>query len=82
MTLPTTAAQQIRVEMARCGYTKAALAEQTQISPQVLSRLLSGRTLQISTRNLCGLAKAFGYGTAEFIDLLFQPGVYQSPPQI
>lgn len=67
------AAQTIRVEMVRCGYTMERLSEQTAISTAVLRGILTGRTKTISTRSICALASAFGYGAAEFIDLLSLP---------
>lgn len=63
----------IRVEMVRCGYTADSLSEKTTISPAVLRGILTGRARTISTRNICALASAFGYGASEFIDLLSQP---------
>ncbi len=64
------AADIVRIEMVRCGYTTQSLAEQTAISPAVLRGILTGRAKSISTRNVCALATAFGYCAAEFIDLL------------
>lgn len=64
------AAQTIRVEMVRCGYTTESLSEKTTISMAVLRSILTGRAKTISTRNICAMAPAFGYSAAEFIDLL------------
>lgn len=61
----------IRREMMRCGYTLESLSMETDISKPVLQGILTDRTSTISTRNLCALARAFDYGTAEFIDLLY-----------
>ena len=67
------AAQVIRVEMVRCGYTADTLSEKTAISPAVQRGILTGRSQNISTRNICALASAFDYAAADFIDLLTQP---------
>lgn len=64
------AAQVIRVEMVRCGYTADTLSEKTAISPAVLRGILTGRSQTVSTRSICALASAFGYEAADFIDLL------------
>ncbi len=60
----------IRTEMVRWGYTVKTLSEESDISVAVLQNILRGRTKSLSTRTILGLAKAFHYGTAEFIDLL------------
>lgn len=60
----------IRREMVRCGFTLDSLSQECDISRAVLQGLLTGRAVTISTRNICALARAFGYGAAEFIDLL------------
>lgn len=60
----------IRREMVRCGYTMERLSQECDISKAVLQGLLTDRAVTISTRNICALARAFGYGAAEFIDLL------------
>lgn len=75
------AAQRIRLEMVRCGYTMEQLAETTQISKPVLQGLLNGRAEAVSTRNLFALSRAFGYDTAFFIDLLSRESPYQEPIQ-
>lgn len=77
MKLYPDAAQRIRVEMVRCGYTAEGLSETTQISKAVLQGILNGRADAISTRNLFALSRAFGYDTASFIDLLAQGSPYQ-----
>lgn len=60
----------IRSEMRRCGYTLESLSAACDISKAVLHGILTDRAVTISTRNLCAMARVFGYGTAEFIDLL------------
>lgn len=60
----------IRAEMVRLGYTLESLSLETDISTPVLHGILSGRSGSISTRNLCALARTFGYSVAEFTDLL------------
>lgn len=60
----------IRTEMYRCGYTLERLSQETDISKAVLQGILTGRAQSISTRTLCTLARTFGYGAAEFADLL------------
>ena len=64
------AAELIRIEMVRCGYTLETLSARTEVSPMVLRGILTGRTTAISTRCLYALAVAFGYSMADFIDLL------------
>lgn len=64
------AASVIRVEMVRCGYTSESLCEATEISSTVLRDILTGRKTSISTRNICAMARAFGFSASEFIDLL------------
>lgn len=68
----------IRMEMVRCGYTAETLCEATELSPTVLRDILSGRKTSISTRNLCSMARVFGFGVSEFIDLL--SGAVDFPP--
>ena len=60
----------IRTEMIRCGYTLESLSEETDISKNVLHGILSARAKTVSTRNLCALARTFGYSAADFMDLL------------
>lgn len=60
----------IRAEMVRLGYTVETLSEESDISVAVLQGILRGRTNSLSTRTIFGLARAFHYETAEFIDLL------------
>lgn len=60
----------IRTEMVRWGYTVKSLSEESDISVAVLQGILRKRTNSLSTRTIFGLARAFHYGTAEFIDLL------------
>lgn len=60
----------IRTEMYRWGYTLERLSQETEISKAVLQGILTGRAQSISTRNLCALARTFGYGAAEFTDLI------------
>lgn len=62
----------IRAEMVRCGYTLESLSQDTDVSKAVLQGILTGRSSSISTRTLCSLARTFGYGAAEFADLLFR----------
>ena len=64
------AAEMVRIEMVRCGYTAESLSQRTEISASVLRGILTGRSTAISTRNLYALSAAFGYPMAEFIDLL------------
>lgn len=56
--------------MMRCGYTLDALSEETEISKTVLHGILTGRAKSISTRNICALARTFGYSATDFMDLL------------
>lgn len=60
----------IRIQMVRCGYTTETLSRETDISPQVLRGILTGRSQTISTRTLCALATVFGFTAADFVDLL------------
>ena len=70
MKIEQTAGNTIRTEMMRCGYTLDSLSEETDISKAVLQGILTGRSKSISTRTICSLARTFGYGAAEFMDLL------------
>ena len=63
------AAEVVKIEMVRCGYTAETLSVKTGISGTVLRGILTGRTCAISTRNLYALASAFGYSMADFLDL-------------
>lgn len=60
----------IRIQMVRCGYTTESLSCETDISPQVLRGILTGRSKTISTRTICALAKVFDFSAADFVDLL------------
>lgn len=60
----------IRIQMVRCGYTIETLSSETEISPQVLRGILTGRSKTISTRTICALAKVFDFPAAEFVDML------------
>ncbi len=64
------AGQLIRIQMVRCGYTTETLSQETDISPQVLRGILTGRAQTISTRTVCALAAVFGFSAADFVDLL------------
>lgn len=57
--------------MVRCGYTLERLSMETDISMAVLRGILSGRSQTISIRNIVSLSRAFGYSSADFIDLLY-----------
>ena len=46
------------------------LCRQTGIDPGILRRILSGRELKISTRNMVALAKFFGIPLCEWMDKL------------
>lgn len=60
----------IRTEMVRCGYTLERLSQETEISVPVLRGIIAGRSDTISIRNIVALSQAFGYSSADFIDLL------------
>lgn len=60
----------IRTEMVRCGYTLERLSHETEVSIAVLRGILAGRSNTISIRNIIALSRAFGYSSADFIDLL------------
>lgn len=69
----------LRAEMTRCGFTLNSLSEETQISTTVLHGILTSRANTVSTRNVCALARAFGYCAADFVDLLSGNLPYQPP---
>lgn len=70
MNISPAAGQRIRIEMVRCGYTLESLSETADISPAVLRGILTGRASTVSTRNLCAMARVFGYSAAELADRL------------
>ena len=66
------AAQTIRIQMVRCGYTLDRLSEDTGVSKEILRGILAGRTQSISVRTICAVSQVFGYSAAEFMDLISQ----------